>query len=98
MDPNETLKAIRDGIVNLRDLMDQGYAPYPEDVQRLLSQAEALDEWLSKGGFLPKEWASLRFVTYGREEYKVIETEFEDSYDDTQRYSVWVERNPEYDD
>lgn len=58
MDPNETLRAIRDGIVNLSDLMDQGYAPYPEDVQILLSQAEALDEWLINGGFLPEDWAT----------------------------------------
>jgi hypothetical protein len=56
MDPNAVLKAIRDGIVNLSDLMEQGYAPYPEDVQVLLSQAEALDEWLSQGGYLPADW------------------------------------------
>lgn len=58
MDPNIALQAIRDGIMNLRDLMEQGYAPYPGDVLDLLGEAEALDEWLSNGGFVPKDWAS----------------------------------------
>lgn len=28
----------------------------PDDLERLADLMEALDEWLSKGGFLPKAW------------------------------------------
>src|ERR1700751_2999954 len=46
MDPNETLKA-------LRYLMQGNFV---ESQTRELF--EALDEWLSKGGFLPSDWVS----------------------------------------
>lgn len=55
MDPNETLKQLRDAIKAVTN-------PDSEDrlgVRRtydLIYAFEALDEWLSKGGFLPDDW------------------------------------------
>lgn len=49
MDPNETLKRIREEVA----LYNQGARL---DEHNLIEHFEALDEWLSKGGALPKEW------------------------------------------
>lgn len=44
MDPNETLKSIRHSL-------EHGAG------SELVDDAEALDGWIMKGGFLPREWA-----------------------------------------
>lgn len=54
MDPNETLK-------QLRELLGRDNTPRSVTAKLCtLADAEelfqALDEWLSKGGFLPEEW------------------------------------------
>lgn len=58
MDPNENLREtlelcrlLRDGADNDDDDFDAG-----EGVDRLLELVEALDGWLSNGGFLPTRW------------------------------------------
>lgn len=33
-------------------------APRPEDVERLAELFTAMDEWLTRGGALPRAWAS----------------------------------------
>lgn len=43
MDPNQALKNLRDMIRDTEDL-------------DLIEQFEALDGWLSRGGFLPADW------------------------------------------
>lgn len=54
MDPNETLRRIR--------ILQANYAANPVDgltpnqVEDLIDLTEALDAWLSKGGFLPQAW------------------------------------------
>lgn len=48
MDPNAALE-------ELRRLIAQKY-PDTEDVERIQLLIESLDEWLSKGGFLPASW------------------------------------------
>lgn len=48
MDPNETLAALR----RWKDHLFVG--EHSEDHAKELF--EALDEWLSKGGFLPRDW------------------------------------------
>ena len=53
MDPNATLKRIRQIIAE----GDDGSESLTEELPELV---EALDEWLSKGGFLPLEWAKGR--------------------------------------
>lgn len=51
MDPNETLREIRE-LIALHIESARG------DYARLLELCEALDGWLSHGGFLPREWAA----------------------------------------
>lgn len=46
MDPNEALETIRSLY------RDHG----PDEWGQLADAVEALDDWLSKGGFLPAEW------------------------------------------
>ena len=49
MDPNATLKEIREII----KLHNDSNAP---DLSRLVELIEALDEWISNGGFRPEGW------------------------------------------
>ena len=49
MDPNATLDAIRDGIEAYECGDDSAIGDIVEHVL-------ALDEWLAKGGFLPRSW------------------------------------------
>ena len=54
MDPNATLERIRELVDILMEEEDRG-----EDDphgQALAGHVQTLDEWLSSGGFLPKEW------------------------------------------
>ncbi len=48
MDPNETLSQIRQILAHDRD------------AARLADLVEALDGWLTEGGFMPQAWASTR--------------------------------------
>lgn len=52
MDPNATLREIRELIKvwTPRSGLD------PEDCHQLVQLIEALDGWISKGGFLPDAW------------------------------------------
>lgn len=52
MDPNETLRLIRATIAEMRD----GELPSMHAADVLAELFEALDGWLIKGGFLPREW------------------------------------------
>lgn len=59
MDPNATLKRIRDLIGWYETSKDGDYASlqtmkeYADEMNQLVT---SLDEWLSQGGFLPKQW------------------------------------------
>jgi hypothetical protein len=53
LDPNQTLKEIRD-IVGESER--KGATPTQEQAERLVELAAALDRWLSSGGFLPRAW------------------------------------------
>jgi hypothetical protein len=53
MDPNANLKEQRE--IAKRILSDDG-EDTGYDAVRLAELVEALDEWIMKGGFLPKEW------------------------------------------
>lgn len=54
MDPDEALKRCRELAKRVED------ATYAEECEvaglDLAEQFKALDEWLSKGGFAPREW------------------------------------------
>lgn len=53
MDPNETLRQIRE----ITESNDPGFR---SDMQSTLeSLVDALDDWLSRGGFLPVAWQRL---------------------------------------
>jgi hypothetical protein len=54
MDPDETLKEIRE----LCDAVLHPHGAYPdiEDCEMLATQFVHLDSWLKRGGFLPKDW------------------------------------------
>ena len=52
MDPDKLLKDMRE-IANDIDTGDG----HPYDRDRLAELVLSLDEWLTKGGFLPKRWA-----------------------------------------
>jgi hypothetical protein len=57
MDPNATLSTMREAI-SLCDRTDIVPAfPKLDVLETIRDCAEALDQWLSKGGFLPDEWA-----------------------------------------
>jgi hypothetical protein len=63
MDPNEALKYAREALEEYR-ISQGGFdnAGERSDAADSLSSAfEALDGWLSKGGFLPEAWADASY-------------------------------------
>jgi hypothetical protein len=50
MDPDENLKEQREIVDRILDGNEENYV-------KLAELVEALDKWISKGGFLPKAWA-----------------------------------------
>jgi hypothetical protein len=52
MDPNETLKRIR----QIAGRFEKGQARN-QDGPELADLIDALDGWISRGGFLPRDWA-----------------------------------------
>lgn len=63
MDPNEALKNARAALAALRTRLDDGEEPTSDTDAEVADHAgdladafEALDGWLSKGGFLPAAW------------------------------------------
>ena len=66
MDPNEALKNLREVMPRLRDWEEsEAWAASPaaltahdNDLRDAVDSFEALDEWLSKDGFLPSDWES----------------------------------------
>lgn len=56
MDPNAALNNIREAVGELRQQDDDGVLDGTSQVGFLLESFEALDEWLTKGGFLPEAW------------------------------------------
>ena len=61
MDADKALKNMRDGIARVRRCEEKeeggGNASFSDAASELADAAEALDEWLSKGGYLPKPWS-----------------------------------------
>lgn len=62
MDPNATLAQLREGINALDKRVDR----YVLD--RAVEMFQALDEWLSKGGFLPDDWHEFHSACPGEED------------------------------
>jgi hypothetical protein len=56
MDPDANLKEQRELVRDIRRYIEnEGRAP-TDDTDRLVDLVEALDEWIVKGGFLPRDW------------------------------------------
>lgn len=53
MDPNAALERLRDA---LRTMDSYSEDVWPDDVMEVVESARALDDWLSRGGFLPTDW------------------------------------------
>lgn len=59
MDPNVTLSIVREQLNAFHAIGDSDiYADIDYDVVILTDAVAALDEWLTKGGCLPSDWAS----------------------------------------
>lgn len=56
MDPNANLSEIRTIIADSLKRIDAGKSPDAIDSERLVELIDALDSWMSKGGFLPECW------------------------------------------
>lgn len=56
MDPNETLTKLREIKRRIQANVDTGTPLSPADAPDMADLFEALDDWLSKGGFLPADW------------------------------------------
>ena len=60
MDPNETLRRLREAIAQLEELHEQGALGTGDDADVVADAAvhfRALDHWLTQRGFLPNAWA-----------------------------------------
>ena len=60
MDPNANLEEQRRLVAQINKDRDEEKVPSEHDAYRLAELVEALDGWISRGGFLPRDWA------YGR--------------------------------
>lgn len=71
MDPTETLKIIRDGGEKLEELelalwdgpnelTADKVGAYVDATNELRGHMEALDNWMTGGGFMPEQWRALR--------------------------------------
>jgi hypothetical protein len=56
MDPDAALNELRELAGRLRDPGPEQVLDDLEDVGRMAELVEALDGWLSRGGFLPAAW------------------------------------------
>lgn len=67
MDPNEALKNLRDTIGLATALSDGDPVDFTAEqiLADMTEDVQALDEWLSKGGFLPTDWRMSRRIGRG---------------------------------
>ena len=57
MDPNKALAVIRELVLKFHITDFAMNSGHPEnDLADLVAHIESLDEWISKGGFLPGDW------------------------------------------
>lgn len=83
MDPNAVLKEIRKLIERASDLESFPRPDPAELLTELASAVEDLDEWLTKGGFLPSAWELNRTTVW-----ELPTNELTKMIDDAQR--AWV--------
>lgn len=66
MDPNAALEAARAQASLIVARHDAGEEVETGHVEKLVESFQALDEWLSRGGFLPRNWSEPAQCTYCR--------------------------------
>jgi hypothetical protein len=78
MDPDKTLDEIRQAVRRLTTPTGEVTFQALDDVRALVDNIEALDEWLTGGGFLPDEWSTpsmCRFRVVRVWEIEALDTE-----------------------
>lgn len=65
MDVNETLRLLRQAYSDYEGTRGDVTGPEIEAADAMRDAAVALDEWLSRGGFLPAEWDAARRLRAG---------------------------------
>lgn len=58
MDPDATLRQLRAAMTECRTALHDDGDRLPDATRGLVELVDALDEWLSYGGFLPQEWGT----------------------------------------
>lgn len=71
MDPNEALKEIREEIAEFSQLSDDNFVDALISADKIVELIKGLDEWLSKGGFLPDDWRSEKHHIKGPEKNRI---------------------------
>ena len=62
MDPDQALADLRAAVVNGRRVAEARRFPLDDSWTQLLDAADVLDQWLTKGGFLPAGWAAASHI------------------------------------
>jgi hypothetical protein len=62
MDPTVCYRTARDNAARILAMADAGEERVPDDAIEMAEAFQALDVWLSCGGFLPTEWQDNRPV------------------------------------
>ena len=60
MDPEANLEEQRRLVKSINKARDNEQDVDQDDIHRLAELVEALDEWISRGGFLPSPWSKGR--------------------------------------
>lgn len=60
MDPNQTLSDIRELVIRIQDAEDSGADQVEHVAMALAEKVNALDTWMSNGGFMPGLWEENR--------------------------------------
>jgi hypothetical protein len=57
VDPDQCLKELRDAVAEMKHEISEGFSGDLGDAaDKTIAKFEALDGWLSRGGFLPEDW------------------------------------------
>lgn len=56
MDPNEALRCVRAALASMERANDAGTGIDEDAAIELMKHTRALDEWLTRGEFLPTAW------------------------------------------
>ncbi|CAB4131449.1 hypothetical protein UFOVP276_204 [uncultured Caudovirales phage] len=63
MDPNETLNQLRESVKDwYANTLPVNSVEAIAELGRVIELVQAMDDWLSKGGFLPNDWGLSAFM------------------------------------